>query len=72
MFSSLDSYSHFRDHVKALELLKKVLELRQSKLGEGHPDTLVSMANLASRSEHQRYETGKKFKARTDNEALKK
>jgi hypothetical protein len=42
------SYTNVGEHAKALELKEKVLALRRAMLGEDHPDTLTSMANLAA------------------------
>jgi hypothetical protein len=40
-------YSEAGRRTEALELSERVLQLRKSKLGEDHPDTLTSMGNLA-------------------------
>jgi hypothetical protein len=44
---SCGSHGDAGDYAKALELNVKVLALRKENLGEDHPDTLSSMANLA-------------------------
>ena len=42
-----DGYADLGRHAGALKLFEETLALQKAKLGPDHPDTLVSMNNLA-------------------------